>query len=302
MRPILPCLLLAAACKPLPEAEPDFSESLVQLFREVHTDVDDLQIAATMRTVEKHIYTYLAVEGSDLAARSAGPRSLTEDDVAMLTPRPDGVAPEDTLPVATGGVSSFPVDAHALIPLLADQRPVEPQSPDHYDREFLEGDDCWADRACTILRTHQELTKKYPLPPLSITYEFFKPFRWVDLNAGLEGAEGERWAIVASSWNPDTYRAEKQENRVIWQSYTVELWIPRDGGGFTWADAPEGLEPQVEDAVDSNGDGGTLRLLSLWTQADVADVSENIEVGTIRYGTDQNFGAQDEWIEENWTP
>jgi hypothetical protein len=98
--------------------------------------------------------------------------------------------------------------------------------------------------------------------------------------------------IAARSWNPEEYASENEKN-FLYQSFTLELWYPRDGRGFGWDEAPEG------DYGDSSG-GGTLRFLVLWTEQDFAIASgEDTVLGTIRWGMDRNMSAHDDWLEEN---
>jgi hypothetical protein len=173
---------------------------------------------------------------------------------------------------------------------MADQKPVEPQSPDHYERHFLEGRDCWEGRGCAVLKTHQDVTKKNAL--LEVPYEFFKDFRWVDMNAGLQGAE-PRWAYVAKSWNPDSFTGVRGNNTLI-QSYTVEFWFPRDGRGFLWE---EEEDFEQGDLVEDSDGAGALRLLSLWTETDLSIAAgDDIVMGTIRYGIEQNFEAVEDFL------
>jgi hypothetical protein len=286
VRSLLILSLTLPACKALPDAEEAYSDALVTAFRDLHADEE--AVAATLRSVERQTYQLVDVVAPDVAARAVGPAPLTEADVADLE-RPD-VDPGQALAVAVAGVSPFAIEAHATIPTLEDQRPVEPQSPDHYERTFLDGRECWEDRGCPVLKTHQELTKKNLL--LEVPYEFFKDFRWIDLAAGTDEEE-PRWAYIAKSWNPDSFEGEGGKNTLV-QSYTVEFWIPRDGRGFRWDD-PE-VEPVEGRAEDSTG-GGVLRLLCLWTETDLSiAASDELTIGTIRWGIDQNYEAVDEFL------
>ncbi len=288
-------LALTAACRPTPEADEGLDDALVTAFRDM-LDPDEVHVAAVLRNLEARIYRGMDPGGRNLEVRSTSPSQLTEEDVARTVRRPDR-DPSLTLSVAVGGLSPFTVEQHAFIPTMDDQKPVEPGSPDFYERTFLSDKTCWGEEGCEVLATFQDLTKDYPLGIPPITYAFFKDFRWVDMNAGLPDAE-PRMAFVGSSYNDDTYSSENGKN-TLWQSYTVELWIPRDGRGFRWEDfePSEGDEqPEVDWETDSDGEG-TLRLLCLWSEADVGPATtETIEKGTIRWGADQNFQAQDDFL------
>ncbi len=294
----VPAIVLVTGCKALEVAEEPFNDALVTTYRTF--DAPDEELAPALRAMERQLYLGMAFETGDLADRAVEPSLLSRADVEHLEGIPDR-DPADALAVATGYLSPFGIDEHARIPLLEDQREVEPQSPEHYDREWLDGKACWQPRDCALMETFQNLTKSYSLLG-SVEYDFFKDFRWVDLNTGLKGAE-PRWAFIARSWNPGSYSkdgdASEDDGLVLWQSYTLELWLPRDGGGFVFSD--EDPRPSDRpDAVDSQGDGGTLRLLTLWTETKTPIAADRAtEVGTIRWGANQNFEAHDDWLEEN---
>jgi len=278
--------VLAWGCRESSVAPQTFSDPLVGIM--VTFDGEEEVLAEQLRRMEEELYRELEVESSDVVKRSLLPPALANEDVDHLSPRPDRDVAQ-ALAMALAYASPHDMERHAALPLLPDQRPLEPSSPDHYDREFLEGEACWGERTCLWLKTFQDLTKVYTLgiiPP--ITYEFYKDFRWVDVST-----EGEpRWVIAARSWNPGEYGSENGKN-IIHQSYTVELWFPRDGRGYVEDPPPEG------DRGDSAG-GGTLRLLSLWTETTLAsDPSETTELGTIRWGMDGNMKAHDKWLADH---
>ncbi|HMV67359.1 MAG TPA: hypothetical protein PKA64_10945 [Myxococcota bacterium] len=280
-------LVTLVGCKVSDEAPDTLNDPMITSFDSIRAGDDAL--APALRALEEQIYRNVQVDAKDTVARSIAPGPLSAEDVADLQDHPDG-DPADCLAIAVAWPSPFEIDRHAALPLLEDQRPLEPSSPDFFDRQFLGGQDCWEGRGCVWLNTFQDLTKEYGIVP-PITYQFFKDFRWIDLNAGT--GEPERWAYVAQSWNPGVYRSEKGDNALL-QSYTLELWLPRDGGGFRWdGDPPE------KDQGDSSG-GGTLRFLTLWSENEMAltDDEETI-IGTIRWGMDRNFKAHDAWLEEH---
>jgi hypothetical protein len=210
------------------------------------------------------------------------------------------VLPENASPLAVAGLSDFPVADHALYPVLEDQHPIEPGSPDHYDRTFLDGtEECWPDGSCSRLRTSNNLTKQNAL--LQMTYDLFKDYRWVDLNLPDPASvpEGEpivndgpsRWAFVARSWNPAVTVGDAGVN-AIFQSFSIEIWVPRDGGGFV-RDGTEVNAENGEWTTDSVG-GGTLRMMGLWAESSFG-MNALVEQVT-RNGIDDIFVAQEEWL------
>lgn len=282
---LLALILMGTACKKLPEADPELSDALRQIMRDF--DLPDEEVAPLLRAIERQTYLTMDVVSRDEVVRSAAPDPLELEDVQHYEERPDE-DPATATAVAVSGVSPHDIDAHAIIPLMKDQTIVEPQSPEHYERRWLAGEDCWGDRECLWLQTDQDLTKKGILTIPAVTYAFFKDFRWINIGEGRE----ERWAYYARSWNPDRFESG---NYALVQSYTVEFWFPRDGGGFLWADHE--LEPEQEVFEGDSAGGGTLRLLTLWTETSL-DVAEATERGTIRWGINQNFKAHDDWLDE----
>ena len=122
----------------------------------------------------------------------------------------------------------------------------------------------------------------------------------MDLNAGLRGADGERWGIIARSWNDDSYASDDGRS-TMHQSYTFEMWFPRDGGGFEWnEDTIDTYGEPMDDQGDSGG-GGTLRALALWTQTEVpVGGDDDTQLSVIPGGAQDNYNTHDQWLEENW--
>jgi hypothetical protein len=284
-----------AACRAAPPANPEFDDAAKFAFTSF--DAEPATLAYALRALETQLYLSLDVEAHGVLDRAVALSRLTEADVAGLE-RPDRDVAA-AVPVALVGLSPHGPEDHQLIQFLEDQTPVEPYSPDHYDRAFLESTEtCWRDQGCEELRTWNELTKVNAL--MSVPYAFHKTFRWVDLNlpdpAELEEgeepvSEAPRWAFAARSWTTQEYAGENG-SAAINQSFTVELWIPRDGGGYL-RDAPD---PETGWVADSSG-GGSLRFLALWHETDIGiAVSDTIVEATTRNGIQDNFDAADDWL------
>jgi hypothetical protein len=295
---------VVTACTPPPDpANPEFSDAMQYAFREFEHE-EPANLAYVMRDLEGEIYLAADVEAEYARDRDTTPAELTPEDVASIE-HPDR-DPALAIPVAVSGVSAYAVDLHTEYPLLADQTPVEPASPDHYDRTILDGTgDCWPARGCDFLRTDNDLTKDNAL--LTITYRMIKDYRWVDLNlpdpAEVEPGEpavndGEkRWALLARSWAPVRGEGE-QGNTAIEQSFSVEVWIPRDGHGFVRDGSEENAGGGAWTA-DSMG-GGVLRMLALWAETDLGtSVDEETVVTFTVGGIGDIFEAQEEWVAGN---
>lgn len=266
-------LILLSACS-VEQANPEFDDAAVLALLEFTAD-DPVNLAYAVRQIEADVRTY-PLDGQ-LADRAFEPVELSDADVATFEDVPDR-DPELCLPVAVGHLSPHAVDDHVRVQLLADQTPIEPASPDVYERIILDGADCWADRGCEFLVTENPLIKENAV--MTLDYTLWKDLRWVDL--GLpdpaevpEGEEAvnegdERWAIVGRSWISEEAIAD--EGTSILQSYSLEVWVPDDAG--------------------------TVRMMALWSETD-SSFGEDVIAGTTRSGIDGIFGAADDWIEEN---
>ena len=147
-----------------------------------------------------------------------------------------------------------------------------------------------ADRACDRLRTQNTLTKENFL--MTVEYAFDKDFRWVDVQ---DDGAGPRWTYVARSHNPASFEGENGKS-FIHQSFSIEVWIPRDGRGFirTASDANVDDGDWTSDSQAS----GILRMLSLWSETEFVglNVTEDQVIATTRSGIDRNFEAADDFL------
>jgi len=299
----LTVLLAPPACKKAPpQADPEFSDALSFLFTSFESDSANLAFA--MRNLEEQVYLGMDVDAEKEQDRALQPEYLRNNDVSTLE-HPEDRNISDALPIAVAGASVHDIDDHMGLQLAVDHKPWEPGSPNHYERTFLEGDGCWGDRSCDELRTDNALTKENFL--MTVDYTFFKDFRWVDLNlpAPSEVPEGEeaintgkeRWAYVGRSWTPRSFEGDSGK-AWIHQSYTIEIWIPRDGKGFVRKKNSQNMD-DGEWEGDSTG-GGVLRMLSLWTETEFKglNVSDDTVVATVRKGIEDNFIAADAYLSE----
>ena len=296
-------LALAVSCKPTPPANPSFDDAAQFAFREFENE-DPAVLAYAVRQFEGEIYRGVDVDASNVGDRSLTPADLSEDDL-------EGIEHPDrdvslAVPVAVAASSTYEVSQHQRLPLLDDQRPIEPNSPDHYERSYLEdSDSCWPDRSCAFLRTENVLTKTNAV--LTLDYTLYKDFRWVNMNLPdpadisdeqpLDTESEPRWGFIARSWMSER-AVEDDGGSSIEQSYSFEVWIPRDSGGYVRSDSTENTDGGGWTA-DSTG-GGTLRLMSLWAETDIgAEIAEDIVVTLTRGGIDDIFEAQDLYIDEH---
>lgn len=299
---LLPALTLAAGCTLPPRGNPEFDDATSFAFLQFDVP-SQADMAFAMRALEHQLYLSVDLDAESADDRALSPAALTDDQLEGLE-RPDRPAANLRAVTVIQDSAFVPTDHRAYIQ-LADQLPVEPSSEQFYNRTLVQGEDCWGSRECEFLRTENDLTKDNIL--LTIRYDLFKDYRWVDLNLPdpdtvSEGEEpvndGEkRWALAARSWTKQQWATE-DETKWVRQSYSIEVWIPRDGGGYLRAAGDENLSEGTW-THDSTG-GGSLRMLTLWGENDLGvDVDEGFEIRTIQNGIDDIFDAQDVWLEAN---
>jgi len=277
-------LALASGCaRTSPAADAELAQATPWLF--ANFEGDATEIAEVLRAIEDKTYLTVELDGNEVD-RSFEQDMLTLEQLSDIEHPNAGL--DGMVGMSVAYLSGFEGGPHAEIVMMDSQVPVEPYSPDKYDRTFVEGESCWLDRGCETIRTENDLIKKNFL--MEVPYVFFKDFRWIDISEG----DDPRWAVIARSYMKESATGEGGDATIV-QSYSIEYTIPRDGRGFRLDDAPEGSEI----AVDSQGEG-TLRLQSLWTETRFESISvgEDLVKGTVRGGIDKNYDAADDFLAE----
>lgn len=153
----------------------------------------------------------------------------------------DPLVDHDNDPAAAIGMglffpSRFSPGGHLDIIGMRDQAPVEPSSPDHYVREFVENDPgCMRERACEVLRSMNDVHRDNFL--YALEYEMGKDWRWV------ETAEGP--ALLGRSWNVG--ENTNDSNVRLLQGYALDVFLPRGDASVRYhavwqqTDMPGGL-------------------------------------------------------------
>jgi len=256
-------LLLLSACADPEEAAAEFSDA-ARYGLEHFDDEEANAVAAPILALEEQIYGTLDMESTVSADRALSIEVLTGDEITAID-HPDRDPALAVPPMALARISAFPISEHVRVAMRDDLSPMEPNSPNRYARTLTDGADCWADRGCLFLRTTNDVLKENAL--MQVGYRLDKDYRWVDLEDG-------RWAVAARSWMPDSATGE-DGGTTLWQSYTFEIFVPRD-------------------------DGGTLRLMALWAETELSvDPGEDVIEATQLVGIDDIFKTHDEWLSEN---
>jgi len=192
------------------------------------------------------------------------PDPLTEEDIADIE-HPDR-DPADVLAVALVMGSEFLPAVHAEeIIIKEDQTPTEPQSPDHYERTFIDPTDpgCFPDRGCDRLITTNSILKDYLL--ITMLYDLPKTYRWVELG---EAGSGE-WAILARCWIEREFETDGGTIQLN-QTYCLDVFYPREDGA--------------------------ARYMALWPESYIEGIDDDAIWETTAMGMDELFVASEEYL------
>ncbi|MBT3217957.1 MAG: hypothetical protein HN348_02620 [Proteobacteria bacterium] len=218
--------------KPPPEAPKELNELSRYLFREWDNE-DPLVMQAGVENLRDFLAD-LDLEGK-VNDRSFTLDPIREDDLDVDHPDRD---PEDCLNVSVARKSEWPVDDHAQLQIESDQTPTEPTAKD-YLRTFPKEDDpdCLPDHDCGVLETVNDIRRENLL--MSISFELFKDFRWVEL-------DGEEDALVARSWIDQSWAGDNGKNWV-YQSFSVDIWIASNDAAWRYQILSSETEVGVDD-------------------------------------------------------
>jgi hypothetical protein len=154
---------------------------------------------------------------------------------------------DDILGVAVATRSEHPLEAAASALLEVDQREVEPDWYETFERTFLTDLDCFMDRECLRLETIEEMEVNLAMGIVS-TNETYNQYVWVPMD--------DDWALVQRSWLVE----QPEDNSPlleVYEQYYLNAFVPRDGGHFrqqtTWLVADQSLL----------GEDGTLYMVAL---------------------------------------
>ncbi len=248
-------ILTLFACREPIEAPTDLYDLSAYLFAEWDAE-DPAVLAAGVENIELMAADY-PVDSDDWDDRGFdGVDGLTADTVSDLT-LGHGHDPADATGVAMFLLSSHDVDAHVGLFLLEDQTPIEPASPNHYERSITEGGDCFPGQDCDTLASTNDLSRENILIDADQVTD--KVWRWVELSDG-------RMAVSGRTWQAELPDSDKED--IIYQGYSVEVWIPQDAG--------------------------TLRFLTTWSETSF-DVGDTLILSSVN----DSFIACDDYLDAN---
>jgi hypothetical protein len=209
------------------EAPTDLNSLTAFMFREWDNE-DSSVLAAGLENIESIAADY-PVDETNFANRSfEGIQALTAEDVSDVE-LTHGYNPEDAGGVGLYLQSQFSVDDHVGLFTMADQMPIEPGSPDFYDRTITDGETCFPAKECDTMTSENDIGRRNFL--VDTEQQTIKVWRWVELDDG-------RMAVAGRTWQPALADSEKEDK--IYQNYSVEVWIPNDSGTLrfitTWSE------------------------------------------------------------------
>ena len=246
----------------LPEAPTELSDLSAYLFRNFES-----QEFGVLEVGMGNLSDFLVTDLGDAEVVAYQGLVITEEDLAGIE-RPDR-DPADCQPVAVAKISAHDPDAHSTVMVLADQTPVEPNSPETYDRTFLDPTDpsCWTGRDCTALDTMNEIVKEHDLG-YSIAYGMNKDYRWVELGEPESGV----WGILGRSWCAEE-AADAVLDIEINQSYSVDAFLPHEGG--------------------------VIRYMGLYSENIMLDFKDEQIIGVTQMGIEDMFDETNAYLDDN---
>jgi hypothetical protein len=231
--------LLLAACS-APETPPAPAEVEDLCPRTYRDQPDSTALAVDLPELD----TWLADEW-DPSVPGYALDALTDADVAGLT-RPDRSL-EDAIGGEAAAASVHTLDQHVAFVMQTDQSVVNPGDYAKFDRSFLEGGDCFATRACDVLRTWNDITKTAAFGVI-IPYAYEKDYRRVYYT----DADGEsREAVVSRGWVEQVSLSDDGANGIL-QSYNLDVFLAQPDGGVVrvqaqWAEMKLSIDDFVTD-------------------------------------------------------
>ncbi len=249
-------LLLLACADPI-EAPAEMEELTLWLFEEW-----DHEDPAAMEQAVANLVTWSTEVDLDASwtERAYSVRAIAAEEVEGRIEHDRD--PADALGVGVLYLSPNRLEAHLDLQYMEDMTPVEPSSPDHYERTIVSAGECFHERACDVMEVVNDITRENVL--YEVTYLMEKDFRWVAVE------DEERAAMVARSFMPNSHHDGDKIS--LWQGYSIDLWIP------------SGAQ--------------TLRYQVSWQETELPGLTWETLSGVVASGIEDLLVAQDEYLAE----
>ena len=219
--------VLAVGCAAPPDA-PDKLEELAAFLFDHTADDDPAELEAGVANLDTWLEANMeeAREGYTVSRLS----SKAIEGVGVDPTHSDGLvgaAVATRLPRGTKAV------AKALV--KADPTEVYPDTYTVYERDWIEGDDCFVSRDCDLAALRAHTVSAYPMN-LEVTSDFKAEYRWVETDGGM--------ALVQRTWLRKPAEVSKD-----WVAVPAQFFL----------------------SVNLPHKGDTLRLQTTWIAAELGD-------------------------------
>lgn len=223
-------LLLLAACAPDPEVSPpSFSEASALLLAGFESE-DPAPLAQVLAD-------WLVLHTDEQEGFALDP--IASEQLVDMQPQPEATDVSRLLGIGVTHRVTATLDQHVAVVPEADQTFADPATYNVWDRTILEGTAAGFGDG-DGLRTDNWIEKGGPFGVV-IPYPMKKDYRWITLDQGE--------TCMFRSWETESGFSENGKNGLV-AGFTIELWVPDDGGliwyNASWAD----LITEVDDLID----------------------------------------------------
>ncbi len=255
--------LALQACQPPPPAPEELDELSAYLF--AHFETEEVGVLEEGLGNLEAFFQDVDMEAG-YNDRAYGLSVLTEEDVTSV--EHPGRDLSLMLPVGMVAESPHPPARHAWGITQSDQTALEPASPNHYIRDFIDPTDPagFPDQDHLVQRTMNDIRKENLV--MDVGYDMHKDFRWAELR---EPGSGE-WAVVGRAWITESAEGSSG-NVILQQSFSIDVFLPR-------------------------GSDHTVRFMGLWSETFIEGVGDDVIEATIKLGVNQMFNATDDFLDE----
>lgn len=213
-------LVVITGCPRPPDAPEDLDELCSYLFVH-HPDEDAAEMAAGLANLATWLDGHWEETTDGFVVQG-----LTDSVVDGLDGKDRSV--DEILGVAIATRSEHPVDAASSALLEVDQKEVEPDWYETFDRTFVTDLDCFMARECLRLETLELMEVNLALG-IKSTNEAYNQYAWTEIEDG--------WSLVQRSWLVD----QPEDNSPlleVYEQYYLNAFVPRDDGHYrlqtTW--------------------------------------------------------------------
>jgi hypothetical protein len=250
-------LFTLVACSPPIEAPEDLGELTLYMYSNFEVG-DGAELAAAAINLEQYMETIdLAADSKD---RSVTLPVLTEADRGGV-PAPDGVDPEDQIPVAVTGRSENDLDTALELIAEPNQVCIANNGYVYYMRDWDGEIGAYVDGTAEYSSNVSEI--RYESLIANVWFDEYQDFRRVDLDDG-------RTLVIERSYTDQSFGSDNGSSS--WdQRFALNVWLP-------------------------DGDGNTWRFLAFWSGVTIPGLSDDAVANLAVDGIDEGFVNEDAYV------